>query len=592
MKTNKFNYLEFAKKAAVPLAGLLLIGSSTFTFLSMQTVVYSFKTTPSQYLEGEKLSALKEDELQQKLEEILDQANQKAIPFRYEDEIFHIKNSDLNLEYSFGDIYAQIEKYETQPRTRDLILDILKIKKHKLVLETKGIDIDIEPIKASFTQIYDAQNAHFETSDTGIQIKSAESGFEVDPDILHSNLNAYFNRQAKTVELVVKESAPTVVSQDLEIHKETFEDFIKKPINFTSKGKSVSLYLDKSPEKIEFNKNLSGLTLALNQDYLAEFVSEQLDPSMSKEAETVEITYENNRASFSTTGAPGYKIDEENLVTVLNEAITTAFFEGKNVSVDVPLIELEPNFVIPEELQARGIKELIAVGYTTYHGSPANRIHNISVGVKQFNGVILPREENFSFNNTLGEVDETTGYLPELVIKGAETIPEFGGGLCQVSTTFYRAALFAGLEIVDRAPHSYAVSYYSQVLGHGLDATIYPPFRDLVVKNNTSGDILMQSYTVGAEAYFRFFGTDPQLEVELEGPIVSNHRAVGEPETEVDESLAPGTQKQVAEAHAGFDTLWYRIVKDKDGNITKEPINSRYRAVPAKILVGPEEPQI
>ena len=73
-------------------------------------------------------------------------------------------------------------------------------------------------------------------------------------------------------------------------------------------------------------------------------------------------------------------------------------------------------------------------------------------------------------------------YRKELVIKPEGTIPEYGGGLCQVSTTLYRAAIYGGLPIVDRAPHSYAVSYYSQVGGHGLDATIYPPSRDLKFK--------------------------------------------------------------------------------------------------------------
>ena len=61
-------------------------------------------------------------------------------------------------------------------------------------------------------------------------------------------------------------------------------------------------------------------------------------------------------------------------------------------------------------------------------------------------------------------------------------LPPCGGGLCQVSSTFYRAALWGGFEIVDRKPHSYAVSYYAQVGGWGLDATVYPPAVDFVFR--------------------------------------------------------------------------------------------------------------
>jgi vancomycin resistance protein YoaR len=110
--------------------------------------------------------------------------------------------------------------------------------------------------------------------------------------------------------------------------------------------------------------------------------------------------------------------------------------------------------------------------------------------------LLLPGEI-FSFNSHLGPVDGAHGFLKELVIKPEGTLPEFGGGLCQVSTTAYRGALYAGLPIVERSPHSYAVGYYSQIGGHGIDATIYPGAHDLRFKNDTPGSLLLQAYTEG-----------------------------------------------------------------------------------------------
>ena len=107
------------------------------------------------------------------------------------------------------------------------------------------------------------------------------------------------------------------------------------------------------------------------------------------------------------------------------------------------------------------------------------------------------------------------GYLPELVIKNNKTIPEFGGGLCQVSTTMFRTALLAGLPILERRPHAYRVRYYDWPYGPGVDATVYQPHPDLRFKNDTKHYILIQTRIVGTRLYFDFYGTK-----EKEGRIV------------------------------------------------------------------------
>src|SRR5690606_12401890 len=106
-----------------------------------------------------------------------------------------------------------------------------------------------------------------------------------------------------------------------------------------------------------------------------------------------------------------------------------------------------------------------------FSGSTPNRRHNIQTSMNRYQGVLIAPGETFSFNERLGEVDGSTGYKLELVIKSTGTVPEFGGGVCQVSSTVFKSALLAGLPIDERSPHSYAVSYYAQIDGHGLDAT-------------------------------------------------------------------------------------------------------------------------
>ena len=193
----------------------------------------------------------------------------------------------------------------------------------------------------------------------------------------------------------------------------------------------------------------------------------------------------------------------------------------------------------------------------------------------------------FSFNQNLGAVDGRNGYKKELVIKKEGTIPEYGGGICQVSTTMFRSVLFGGLPVVERNEHSYAVRYYSQVLGDGLDATIYLGGADLKFENNTEQHILIQTFTESDyELYIVFYGTPDGRDVELEGPYLSNYHYPG-PTVYIDtDKIAEGQTKQVEKPHTGFNVLWYRHLTDKDGNKTSEPVETRYRAIPAKIWVG------
>jgi vancomycin resistance protein YoaR len=173
-----------------------------------------------------------------------------------------------------------------------------------------------------------------------------------------------------------------------------------------------------------------------------------------------------------------------------------------------------------------GINELIGEGISSFKGSPNNRRHNIAVGLEKFKGIIIPPGQEFSFNQNLGPVTAEAGFLPELVIKGSEgTIPELGGGLCQVSTTVFRAAMAAGLPITDRRNHAYAVQYYSP---QGTDATIYPGSADLKFVNNTPASVLIWTYEKDANTLiFDFYGTKDGRKVTLEKPVVYDKQADG-----------------------------------------------------------------
>ena len=226
----------------------------------------------------------------------------------------------------------------------------------------------------------------------------------------------------------------------------------------------------------------------------------------------------------------------------------------KNVdnSDSVPLVVsmTEPE-ISTEYIKNLGITELIGHGESNFRGSPRNRIHNIKVSTSKYNGYIIKPGEEFSFTEILGPVDSSTGYKEELVIKENKTIPEFGGGVCQVSTTMFRVAINTGLKITERHNHAYPVQYYSP---QGTDATVYLPNPDLKFLNDTPNHILIQASIKGTILSFNFYGTSDGRQVEIDGPTVTQRTPDGK-----------------------MRTVLYQIIKDASGAIRrKDTFNSLY----------------
>jgi vancomycin resistance protein YoaR len=202
--------------------------------------------------------------------------------------------------------------------------------------------------------------------------------------------------------------------------------------------------------------------------------------------------------------------------------ITAAIINGAK-EVILPVELTEPDITL-DRINKLGITTLIGHGESDFKGSPSSRVHNIKVGSAKYNGTVVKPGEEFSFNDILGEVDDKNGYQPELVIKGGKLIYEYGGGLCQVSTTLFRSAIMAGLPILERKPHSFPVKYYDP---QGYDATIYPGVVDLKFRNDTLNHILIQSRIENTKLIFDIYGSGDGREVFLDGPYQYDQRKNG-----------------------------------------------------------------
>ena len=204
-------------------------------------------------------------------------------------------------------------------------------------------------------------------------------------------------------------------------------------------------------------------------------------------------------------------------------AIRSALVAGKSTAT-IHTKEHRPGIFSAEDFKKLKFPDQLARGETNFAGSPKNRVHNITVAAQRFDGLVLAPNEQFSFNAYLGAVDEKNGYLPELVIKENVTTPEYGGGICQVSTTAFRGALQGGLDITARRNHSYPVAYYG---APGYDATVYAPSPDLKFVNDTGNPVLITTQITGTRLAFTFMGTKGGREVTVNGPFTTKKNPDG-----------------------------------------------------------------
>ena len=198
--------------------------------------------------------------------------------------------------------------------------------------------------------------------------------------------------------------------------------------------------------------------------------------------------------------------------------------------------------------------------------------------------------------DALGDISLDNGYAEALIIAGGQTITGVGGGVCQVSTTLFRAAFFAGLPIVERYSHAYRVSYYERIAGGGinaklagLDATVYVPVVDFKFVNDTPNWILMETYVNPSYSsiQWKFYSTKDGRSVDWQttGPV----NTVDAPEPKYVENgvLKEGEIKQIDWQAQGADVTVNRTVY-RDGNVLfQDSFFTHYQPWQAVFEYGP-----
>lgn len=523
----------------------------------------------------------------------------------------------LGAQASPEEVYKEIEHFMEQSSALEKIRSALFGKSFELPIAINTAMLESALQASGLEQESKSAVYAYEASD--VVIVPEELGYIVERELLVQQLQDHWNdglNLPKEDVLPMTIEEPNVLTADLESHLEeakklmgltlTFRDrysstwdlslsghidwFVPTEEGFTFSRELFSAYLNENIAP-DVEMEMQNATIIENEDGSYDFegsarFGEKINHDATLDAVEIKLArLHENEATLANEVQPATESPEE---TSLDEEPELAEEEEEeDWTIDLIIDQTDPEVTVPQSLQDRGVVELLGYGYSDFSGSPYNRIHNVNLGMQTFSGVIVEQGEEFSFTSLMGPITAAYGWKPELVIKGDETIPEYGGGLCQVSSTMYRAALYLGLPITNRKNHSYAVSYYAYPNGYGLDATIYDPAPDLRFLNDTPGDILIQGYTEGNNAYFVFYGTNDGRSMQMEGPYTYDFRGIPASVTEYTDQLEPGTRILDAYGHTGFKVDWYRTVTHADGTQgEKETIHSNYEARPARYLEG------
>ena len=232
------------------------------------------------------------------------------------------------------------------------------------------------------------------------------------------------------------------------------------------------------------------------------------------EQEAPERTVTNQKLLFQQKSFEGFDMYPQlHIPSSLIDGLVEKFETEEDGYLGAEALDFYQHKIKDIELRGRGIRELIGVGVSDFTGSEGDRIHNIQKTISLYDGIIIDPGKTFSFNRNLGPVTEEAGFKKTKIILNKKNSEGVGGGVCQVSTNVFRAALNTGLPITERRAHSFALDYYEP---YGLDATIYKWQQDLQFVNDTPGKILIKFKIQDEKLITLVYGTNDGRSVELE----------------------------------------------------------------------------
>lgn len=426
---------------------------------------------------------------------------------------------------------------------------------------------------------------------TEVIVQNGQSGRVLDiAATLEALTRQIQSMQDGVIPLVVRQSEPVILSA--EEQGQLARTVLSEPL-------SLSLPADTSGAVQTVQIQTADLAPLLTFEKVNDTSGAQYQIAVSKPLMTaylnslkddLELTPENPRFIFNDDtrqlevmqpAVIGRTIDIENTITAIDQALQS----GAHTAA-ISFVFTNPPVTDQMTGAELGITELVGENVSYFAGSTTDRVQNIQTASARFHGLLIAPGATLSMSDVLGDISLDNGYAEALIILGDETIKGVGGGVCQVSTTLFRTAFFAGYPIVERHPHAYRVGYYEQINSSGshntdlagLDATVFVPLVDFKFTNDTPYWLLMETYVNPdrKSLWWKFYSTSDGRTVTWDTTGLQNIVDPPEPVYRENPDLSQGTKKQVDWAVEGADITVNRTVTRSGSILYQDTFFTRY----------------
>jgi len=540
-------------------------------------LAYQNKIYPNTYSAGIDLEGLTTAEAEKKLKEVI--VEPKTLTLTSENEKWEISNDKIKVNYDFSKTAENAYQKSRQPPITKWLNQTIVNLNYKV--DEAALEAEIATIAGQIDQPAIPPQINYDSTNQGVEVSQGKLGKKL--DIKGSTARVInqikIGQAEQPIPLMVNKLNDLPTGRQLDMAKQKAEQLIGKNLTLTSEYQNFVIEDEQLINFVGFNSHWA-------KDKISEYL-EIIAESVNQEPKNAKFEFKEGHAEVFQPSQTGIALDTEKTIEEISTGLDKIIADSSSQTVNLQLSKTEPE-VKTADTNRLGIKTLISTGDSKFNHSSAARIHNVDLASSKFNGLLIEPGAVFSFNENVGEVTQKTGYQQAYIIKDGQTIMGTGGGVCQVSTTMFRAALQAGLPIIERHAHAYRVSYYEQDSKAGFDATVYDPSPDLKFKNDTPAYILIQREIDKENRYlaFKFYGTDDGRKTTIENARVWDVIPPPQPKYIDDPNLAPGQTKQIEHpawgAKAAFD---WQVVRD-DEVVHEKTFYSHYRPWQAVYLRG------
>lgn len=418
------------------------------------------------------------------------------------------------------------------------------------------------------------------TTDDKVEVVPEVYGKNLDETKIYDAIrNCFDNLNFDQKSLEVEDDNPQFTKKDLDLVINAVQKLVGRQLELRSGDKKYLLGPDRLISLVRFTKQGDKVSAGLDKNEL-EKIRQEIALDINKLPMGQVVNVKNGKVEEFKIIQYGLEIDKEKF----DADFKNLFRSDNQTSMEIPIKEIKTS----KDGSEYGIFSLLGTGTSKFSGSAQPRITNLTLAARRTNGVLVAPGKEYSFNRSVGEISARTGYATAYIIAQGRTVLGEGGGVCQTSTTLFRAVLNAGLPITSRHPHAYRVSYYEIESPVGFDASVYQPSLDFKFKNDTPGYILVQSSADLATntLEFKIYGTPDGRKVEISEPKLYNVYAPPATLYQDDPTLSKGIVKQVDFSAPGGTAEFSRKVTKGDEVLFEDKFKSVYQPWRAIFLVG------